>query len=173
MAYEHDRYGRRLRDGELSLSYDENGNTLTLEYPGEVTAVYDHDFTDRPVSLTVQRPSEVDQSVVTAAIYLPSGPLTGLTLGNGLSETRAFNGRYVPDRITLAGAGTLLDWDDTTDLTTSAMRRPLHAGAALQRGEHETYAICKADLLLNHRPCNSSSTSPVWGSTLNSRPSQL
>jgi RHS repeat-associated protein len=55
------------------------------------------------------------QSIVTSASYLPSGPLDSLELGNGLTETRAFDARYHRDRITVAGGSTLLDWDYVTD----------------------------------------------------------
>jgi hypothetical protein len=55
------------------------------------------------------------QPIVSGASYLPSGPPDSLELGNGLTETRAFDARYHPDRITVAGGSTLLDWDYATD----------------------------------------------------------
>jgi hypothetical protein len=47
-----------------------------------------------------------------AAGYKPSGPLSSLSLGNGLTETRLFDARYFPDRIQVPG---VLDWDYTVD----------------------------------------------------------
>jgi RHS repeat-associated protein len=41
--------------------------------------------------------------VVSAASYLPSGPLASLALGSGVTETRGFDGRYAPASIALAG----------------------------------------------------------------------
>jgi RHS repeat-associated protein len=49
---------------------------------------------------------------VTAAEYLPSGPLDRLELGNGLAEVREFDARYFPARITV---GEIFDWIYTTD----------------------------------------------------------
>ncbi len=49
---------------------------------------------------------------MTAATYLPSGPLTSLALGNGLAETRSFDSRYFPAGITVPGR---LDWTYSTD----------------------------------------------------------
>jgi hypothetical protein len=50
---------------------------------------------------------------MTAAGYLPSGPLSTLTLGNGRTETKAFNARYFPAGITLSGSA--LSWTYSTD----------------------------------------------------------
>ncbi|HEY2293945.1 MAG TPA: RHS repeat-associated core domain-containing protein [Thermoanaerobaculia bacterium] len=71
-----------------------------------------YDFADRPVSLLAQRTGKPDQPLVSAASYLPYGPLQSLTLGNGITETHAFTQRYFPSAITL---GSLLSWTYTTD----------------------------------------------------------
>ncbi len=110
--YCYDRYGRLTRDGELAYGYDENGNRTTIGYPGGVTATTTYDRADRPLSLTVDDGVNPPQSVASAATYKPFGPLSGLTLGNGLVETREFDGRYQPTGIT---AGSLLDWTYSTD----------------------------------------------------------
>jgi YD repeat-containing protein len=114
--YEYDRFGRVTRDGELTYGYDENGNRLEIGYPGDVRAIYGYDYADRPSTLDVEGLGGTPmQSIVTSASYLPSGPLDSLELGNGLTETRAFDARYHRDRITVAGGSTLLDWDYLTD----------------------------------------------------------
>jgi RHS repeat-associated protein len=114
--YEYDRFGRVTRDGELTYAYDDNGNPLEIGYPGDVRAVYSYDYADRPSTLDVEGlGGTLDQPIVTAAGYLPSGPLDSLDLGNGLTETRAYDARYHPDRITVGGGSTLLDWDYVTD----------------------------------------------------------
>jgi RHS repeat-associated protein len=71
-------------------------------------AVTTYDFADRPASLVARRFGVPD----TAASYLPSGPLSSLTLGNELTETRTFNARYFPSSIS---AGGLLSWSYSTD----------------------------------------------------------
>ncbi len=113
--YRYDRFGRILQDGDLSYGYDANGNAVSLVYPGGVEAVTTFDFADRPASLLARRAGIPDQPLVTTAGYLPSGPLSSLTLGNGLTETRAYDSRHFPSAITLSGAGNLLRWTYTTD----------------------------------------------------------
>ncbi len=49
---------------------------------------------------------------MTSAAYLPSGPLTTLALGNGVTESRSFDTRYFPAGIS---AGSALSWTYTTD----------------------------------------------------------
>jgi RHS repeat-associated protein len=110
--YGYDHFGRLTRDGALTSTYDENGNRLTMGYPFGVTATYAYDFADRPVSLSAAWGGGGPVALVSGATYLPAGPLSGLTLGNGLSESRAFDGRYAPERITVSS---LLDWDYSTD----------------------------------------------------------
>ncbi len=88
-----------------------------------MSAAYGFDFADRETSLSVTIVTTpaggmTDHPVVTAAAYLPSGPLSSLALGNGTTEARAFDGRCVPTGITLSGlAGGVpgRTWTYTTD----------------------------------------------------------
>ncbi len=136
----HDHFGRMVKDGELGYTWDANGNRTTIVYPGEVgdvTATYGFDYADREDSLSVTTPAGgvTPTGVVTAAAYLPSGPLSSLALGNGITETRAFDGRYVPTGITLSGlAGGVpgRTWTYTTDPVgnvTEIVETPACAGA--------------------------------------------
>ena len=116
----YDRFGRVTRDGELTYDHDDNGNRSTIGYPGNVQASISYDFADRPESLTVTTPGGTEP-VVTAASYLPGGPLSELALGSGPGqrrETRAFDGRYAPTAIGVsgdpAGVGDRT-WSYTTD----------------------------------------------------------
>ncbi len=116
----HDHFGRMVKDGELGYTWDANGNRTGIVYPGGVSAAYGFDFADRETSLSVTSPAGglTPTGVVTAAAYLPSGPLSSLALGNATTETRAFDGRYVPTGITLSGlAGGVPGhtWTYTTD----------------------------------------------------------
>ncbi|NJL26879.1 MAG: hypothetical protein HC897_02845 [Thermoanaerobaculia bacterium] len=115
IAYEWNVFGEMTRDGELTYQHDANGNREEIGYPGGVSARYTFDFSDREATLEVAVPGEPVQPVVTASSYLPLGPLASLTLGNGLTETRSHDARYYPDRIRVAGAAPLLDWDYTVD----------------------------------------------------------
>jgi hypothetical protein len=80
-------------------------------------ATYGFDLADRQQSLTVQVGADPPQTVVSAAGYLPSGPLETLELGNGLTETRTYDGRYIPTgtEVTDATPTTLFDWACTTN----------------------------------------------------------
>ena len=113
--YTYDRFGRVTQDGDLSYVYDDNGNRLSIGYPDSVSAIYTYDAADRQSTLTVERPGEPDASVVTASSYEPAGPLASVTLGNGLTENRAFDTRYFPGAIQVDGGSPVLDWDYTTD----------------------------------------------------------
>ncbi|HEX4963499.1 MAG TPA: RHS repeat-associated core domain-containing protein [Thermoanaerobaculia bacterium] len=111
IAYTYDRFGRVIQDGTLSYQYDKNGNRAQITYPGGVVATYTFDFADRDATLSYNSGSG-PQPLVTASAYKPFGPLSSLSLANGLTETRLFDNRYRPDRIQ---AGSLLDWDYTED----------------------------------------------------------
>ncbi len=134
IAYSYDRFGRITQDGELSYDYDPNGNPISLVYPGGVEAVSTFDFADRPATLLARRAGHPDQPLVTAATYRPFGPLSTLTLGNGLTETHGFNSRYVPEDITLAGGGNLLSWTYTTDGVGNILSITDNLNAANNRG---------------------------------------
>ncbi|MFL6260858.1 MAG: RHS repeat-associated core domain-containing protein [Thermoanaerobaculia bacterium] len=112
IAYTYDRFGRMLQDGTLTYGYDANGNRRSVAYPGSVTASYTFDFVDRPAALTLQDGANPAQSLVSAAAYKAMGPLSALALGNGLSESRAFNARYFPAGLAVPGR---LDWTFATD----------------------------------------------------------
>src|SRR5690606_28125856 len=93
--YAYDRFGRRTQDGTLSYSYDANGNRTVIEFDTGISVVTDSDFADRPATLDLYQDTN-PTPVVTGASYLPSGPLSSLTLGNGVTETRNFDARYFP-----------------------------------------------------------------------------
>jgi RHS repeat-associated protein len=77
-----------------------------------VKAVDTHDFADREATLASEAPGGFPVPLVTASSYKPLGPLTGLTLGNGLAEARTFNARYDPAGVAVPGR---LAWTYTTD----------------------------------------------------------
>lgn len=116
-SFGYDRFGRMLFDGWVQRTYDENGNPVTVTAAAVGESAYTYDHSDRPVTL------ELDVSgntypIVTAATYEPFGPLTSLTLGNGVVEDRGYDDRYLPVAITAEDTNntiTLLDWDYTID----------------------------------------------------------
>jgi YD repeat-containing protein len=110
--FSYDRFGRVLQDGDLTYGYDPNGNRSSIGYAPDVTASYAFDYADRPVSLNVQVGANASQAVASGATYLPSGPLSSLALGNGLTETRTYDGRYSPESIQVPGR---LSWSYSAD----------------------------------------------------------
>ncbi len=133
VGYAYDRFGRQLQDGALGYGYDANGNRTRTTYPNGVAALYTHDFADREATLTYEQGGSAQlPAVVSGAVYEPFGPLSSLTLGNGLVETRLFDARYFPDRIQVPGR---LDWDYTVD----AMGNPLQVNDLLVPAQSRTY----------------------------------
>jgi RHS repeat-associated protein len=78
-----------------TYGYDLDGNRTSLGYPSGRTVAYQYDYAARPLTATGSR-AGVTTPYVTAAAYLPFGPMTSLTLGNGTVETRTFDARYQP-----------------------------------------------------------------------------
>jgi RHS repeat-associated protein len=117
VAYAYDRFGRAMQDGTLAYTYDANGNRTSIGYPGGgPTASYTFDFADREQSLSLQIGTNPALALAGPASYQPFGPLASLLLGNGLTETRAYDGRYLPASIHLAGStSTLLNWSYAVD----------------------------------------------------------
>jgi RHS repeat-associated protein len=113
VEYCYDDFGRPTRDGDLAFSYDANNNRTSIVYPGGVTATYELDFADRETSLSVTT-SAGDVPVASNAAYLPYGPLTAVTLGNDLVESRSFNALYQPLDIAVP-APAERSWDYVTD----------------------------------------------------------
>ena len=84
--------------------------------PSGATASYAFDFAGREQSLSLQIGTNPALALAGPASYEPFGPLASLPLGNGLTETRAYDGRYLPASIHLASSSsTLLNWSYALD----------------------------------------------------------
>ncbi|MEO1083319.1 MAG: RHS repeat-associated core domain-containing protein, partial [Acidobacteriota bacterium] len=116
IAYNYDRFGRTTQDGDLSYTYDLNSNRSTISYAGGGMSTYTFDYADREATLSYDAGAGA-QSIVTSASYLPSGPLDGLTFGNGLEEIRPYDSRYFPAEIQVVDSmmTDLLHWSYTVD----------------------------------------------------------
>lgn len=133
IAYTHDRFGRMLQDGAVTNSYDKNGNSATLAYPNGVVATYTYDFADRQSTLQMHDGANPTQPLVSASSYKPFGPLSSLTLGNGLTETHGYSTRYLPTSISVPS---LLSWSYTTD----NVGNPTAIADTLNSANNRTYA---------------------------------
>jgi RHS repeat-associated protein len=90
-----------------SYGYDADGNRTTLSYPSGRIANYTFDFVGRPMGVTGSM-SGSPTPYVTSASYLPFGPMTSLTFGNGTAETRTFDQKYSAATAQLSTASSLL-----------------------------------------------------------------
>ena len=114
-AYAYDRRGL-LRSEQRTLggasytssyTYDANGNRTSIVYPTSGSATYTYDYANRPVTLA---------SVITAASYLPFGPLTSLTYNNGATKTVQYDARYrITENKLASAAATLADYTYSYD----------------------------------------------------------
>jgi RHS repeat-associated protein len=133
IQYGYDRFGRTIQDGGIGYTFDKNGNAETMTYPGGLVATYTHDYADRPATLSVTPAGGTPQVIVTAAAHRPFGPISSLTLGNGLTETRDYDSREFPKRIRVPGK---LDWVYTVD----PIGNPTAISDGLVPANNKTYA---------------------------------
>lgn len=95
----------------LNFGYDADGNRTSLQYPSGSTAVYTYDFAGRPLTLTFG-----GNSIISSAKYLPGGPQTELSFGNGTTKTTPYDQRYFPLENKLAlGTAVIADYNYSTD----------------------------------------------------------
>ena len=90
----------------IAYGYDANGNRASITYPSGRVVNYTFDFADRP-----QSASSAGTTYVGSASYLPFGPETQLTFGNGTTKTTSYDLRYRPleNKLT-SGAGVIADY---------------------------------------------------------------
>ena len=112
VSYAYDRFGRTVQDGDLTYAWDGNGNRTGVGYPNGIKGTWAFDFADREVSVTMQDGTGPAQTLASGVSYKAAGPLTALTLGNGLAETHGYDQRYFPTGVTVPGR---LDWAYTAD----------------------------------------------------------
>ncbi|MGH8414039.1 MAG: RHS repeat-associated core domain-containing protein [Gammaproteobacteria bacterium] len=100
----------------VSYGYDTADNLTSLTYPDGTVIAYTRDSAERIIS--VYRGSS---AIVSSITYKPFGPVTGLTYGNGLTDTRTYDQDY---RLTSITVPNILSWalgynadDDITGLT--------------------------------------------------------
>lgn len=69
IAYAYDRFGRVVRDGELTYTLDANSNRTTIGYPGGVTARYGHGDSDTFWGLSVDDRGRALRSIWYSDVY--------------------------------------------------------------------------------------------------------
>jgi len=114
-SYSYDRRGLLQQETHIigestfvqTYGYDANGNRTSIGYPSGRVVTYAFDDAGRPVTATGTAGGQTT-SYVTGATYLPFGPVTSLVLGNGTTETRTYDARYLPLTNTLANGVTTI-----------------------------------------------------------------
>lgn len=71
-----------------------------MTYPDGMQVNYSRDAAGRIIAV-IESKNGVTQAVVTNITYEPFGPMTGLTYGNGLAETRSYDEDYRVTAITI------------------------------------------------------------------------
>jgi RHS repeat-associated protein len=111
--------------GTLNRTYDERGNMLTesrthgaatlntaytydaashlasITYPSRWSVAYSRDKMGRITGVSAAQGSGATKTVVSSVAYHPFGPISALTFGNGITETRSFD---PDDRLTSLAA---------------------------------------------------------------------
>ena len=77
-----------------SYSYTAADRLSTLTTPSQTVTQYSRDAAGRISGVTVTPNGGAGQTVVSAISYLPFGPISGYTLGNGQAVTRSYDANY-------------------------------------------------------------------------------
>jgi YD repeat-containing protein len=118
-TYSYDRRGllkseQRTIDGRQYASgygYDSDGNRTSITYPTQNVVSYTYDFAGRPITSAAGT-----LSFISAASYLPFGPMTSLTYGNNTTKTMQYDIRYrLTENKLTNGAATIADYTYVTD----------------------------------------------------------
>lgn len=86
----------------VAYQYDLGDNLAAITYPDGMQVTYSRDGADRVSGLSATL-NGVTQTLVSGISYEPFGPITGLTYGNGLTETRTYDQDYRLTGIAVAG----------------------------------------------------------------------
>ena len=111
MTYTYERRGLIKTTSQLAgatmyattYGYDANANRISVMLPSGRALTYAFDYADRPASV-----QSATTTYVSAAAYLPFGPLTQVTFGNGTTQTLSYDQRYMPLENKVANASTTL-----------------------------------------------------------------
>jgi len=78
----------------VAYGYDGDGRVITVRYPSGGALRITRDAAGRPIRADWAPASGPVQPVLTQISHLPFGPITQLSFGNGLSQTRRFDADY-------------------------------------------------------------------------------
>ena len=84
------------RTHETRYSWNEADRLIGMTYPSGRTIAYALDATGQVASVTATAPDGTSETIASGVTRLPFGPITALTLGNGIVRQRAFDQDYRP-----------------------------------------------------------------------------
>lgn len=116
--YTYDHLGRikaevRTIDGVSytnSYSYDKSNQIISQQSPGGITLNITRNIEGKITALSAAYPTTngvTTQSLASGITYLPYGPMTGLTYGNGIALSRSFDQDYRLTQQSISGIETL------------------------------------------------------------------
>ncbi len=101
------------RNYVTGYAYDGAGRLVRMTYPSSRVVNYQRDGQGKIIKITTQaQPGAALETLADNIIYLPFGPLTGLTYGNGLTLHQSFDAAY---RLQSQHAGAVWQRDYTAD----------------------------------------------------------
>jgi RHS repeat-associated protein len=130
-TYCYDRRGNVLKKTQMTdgatlvtqYTYTTADRTATIVYPSGGTATYSRDVLGHITSVTWTPSGARTSTLISGATYLPFGPLTTLTFGNGRTQAKTYDQDYAISAIqgTPTGALTLdFDVDVMGDITSAS-----------------------------------------------------
>lgn len=133
-----DRRQLHMASYDIGYSYNADGLLASVETPSKLRINYTYDSQQRIVGLSVQRriidPATGQyppvQTVLSNAHYLPFGPLSGFTYGDGAQHSRSFDNSYrLTDQTDTLGSVALRDvgysWTNRDNLAATTNRLDL------------------------------------------------
>lgn len=137
-------------------TYTQAGRLRGTTYPSGTQAIYTRDRNGRIQSVAVTPSNDTASELVSNVTYLPFGPITGYTLGNGNTVTRHYDANYRLNYIFntsfMAGyqhdaMGHIVSRDDETGLVETYQYDPLGrlaSGKDASGNVRESYTYSKA-----------------------------
>ncbi len=172
--YCYDRFGRMVRKVQTTngkefataYQYAVNGHLLVMTYPSGLRVNYDYNAAGQPRSVKVTRPGQLPETLVSDVRYLPFGPVSQLTYGEGVPRvlTRQHDKNYRPMVVqddSGIGLKDLLGWDEVGNLMSLADSSTTPLSTPLATYKYDSLGRLKG----RYAPEDSTQSSPLQAYT--------
>ncbi len=107
---------------QMAYDYDLTGNLKSVTYPSGRVVNYSRDDQGRVIGLTTKASaSSPSQTVISSVSYLPFGPISDYTYGNGLVQTMSYDQGYRLNQLSVTGASNPIEksysYDGNSNIT--------------------------------------------------------